>query len=370
MLKRIYVDNYRCLSNFEVRPDRINILLGPNGSGKSTLFEVLTAIVDLVRTGLDVGEVFPPSSLTRWDSRVEQRFELDFELDGNPYRYALRVAHEGETGPTSVREERVTSGTRTLFAYAEGLVHLHKNDGSEGTSFPFRPSRSFLGEMEPRRENSDLMRLLDHLGRTRALKLVPSTFSSITQEESATLRGDGSNFASWYRHVSQESPGDLHDLFSSLRAVIPGFHSLMLTGAGRQGRTRDLAVKFEAPPSEPFVVDFEDLSDGQRVLVVLHTLLLDIRHGSGLILLDEPENYVSLAEIQPWLVALDDALGEASQLLLISHHPGVIDYLASERPLWITRDGAGPARVSDPGFSREEGLSASEQIARGLLDGK
>jgi ATPase subunit of ABC transporter with duplicated ATPase domains len=155
-------------------------------------------------------------------------------------------------------------------------------------------------------------------------------------------------------------------LFSNLGKVIPGFDSLVLAGAGKQGRTRDLVVKLTGPSGAPYVVDFEDLSDGQRVLVVLYTLLVELRRGAGLVLLDEPENYVSLHEIQPWLVALDDELGDSGQLLLISHHPEVIDYLAAEKPLLFVRDGTGPARVSDPGFRREDGLRASEQIARGL----
>jgi len=368
MLGRIHIDNYRCFSNFELRPDRVNLLLGANGSGKSSLVEVLTAIVRLVRTGLEVGDLFPASTLTRWDSRLEQRFELELDLDGDAYSYSLRVEQEGEARRTAIAEERVTLAGRTLFAFVNGTVHLHNNDGKEGTSFPFRPTRSFLAEMQPRAENTALMKLLDHLNRTRVLKLIPSAMGSVSHEESSSLRSDGANIASWYRHIAQENPAALHELFSRLQGAIPGFQSLALTGAGNQGRTRDLVAKCIAPASNPFFVDFADLSDGQRVLVVLYTLLLDLRTGAGLVLLDEPDNYVSLREIQPWLAALDDALGDDGQLLLISHHPEVINYLAPERPLLFTREAGGPVRVVDPGFDREQGLQASEQIARGWLD--
>jgi predicted ATPase len=37
MLKRIYVDNFRCLVNFELKLDRVNLLLGRNGTGKTTV---------------------------------------------------------------------------------------------------------------------------------------------------------------------------------------------------------------------------------------------------------------------------------------------------------------------------------------------
>ncbi|MGH9763844.1 MAG: AAA family ATPase [Blastocatellia bacterium] len=36
MITRVYIDNFRCFSNFEVKPDRVNLLIGGNGAGKST----------------------------------------------------------------------------------------------------------------------------------------------------------------------------------------------------------------------------------------------------------------------------------------------------------------------------------------------
>ncbi|MEQ9359707.1 AAA family ATPase [Coleofasciculus chthonoplastes] len=42
MLKRIYIDNFRCLVNFEINfEDNISLFLGGNGSGKTTVFTAL-----------------------------------------------------------------------------------------------------------------------------------------------------------------------------------------------------------------------------------------------------------------------------------------------------------------------------------------
>ena len=41
MLKKIYIDNFKCLVNFELAFDSINLFLGPNGAGKSAVFDVL-----------------------------------------------------------------------------------------------------------------------------------------------------------------------------------------------------------------------------------------------------------------------------------------------------------------------------------------
>ena len=41
MLKRLYIDNYKCLTNFDICFEELTLLLGPNGCGKSAVFEVV-----------------------------------------------------------------------------------------------------------------------------------------------------------------------------------------------------------------------------------------------------------------------------------------------------------------------------------------
>ena len=44
MIRRLYIDNYKCFSNFELRLDKLpcSMIIGANGSGKSTVAEVLS----------------------------------------------------------------------------------------------------------------------------------------------------------------------------------------------------------------------------------------------------------------------------------------------------------------------------------------
>lgn len=356
------------MSNFTFEPGRINLIMGPNGGGKTSLFDVVIGIVRCVCLGWEVRTAFGTETLTRWDTRTEQRFELDVVLGADSFAYVLRIAHDRDLGKVSIVEETVVCGGVTLYAYREGKVFLHDNNGVVGASFSFRPARSFLAEIEPRQENTQLMVFLNHLSEARLLKLLPASISSQSDDESQGLRSDGANFASWYRNLAQERSGELSRLFDNLKKVMPGFDSLALVATGKQGRVRDLVARFEIPGgSEKYDVDFTELSDGQRVLIILYTLLLDIGESGGVLLLDEPENYVALYEVQPWLHALDDALGDVGQLLMISHHPEVIDFLAAETPYLFNRIDGGPLRVHQALFDRDSGLSASEQITRGLL---
>jgi ATPase subunit of ABC transporter with duplicated ATPase domains len=117
----------------------------------------------------------------------------------------------------------------------------------------------------------------------------------------------------------------------------------------------------------PIAYDFSELSDGQRQLIVLYSLLYVVRGEGYSLFLDEPDNYLALREVQPWLASVEDACGESiSQAVLISHHPEIIDYLSGAACRWFDRPDNGPTRVMDQSPKPADGLKTSETIARGL----
>lgn len=99
---------------------------------------------------------------------------------------------------------------------------------------------------------------------------------------------------------------------------------------------------------------------------MLYTLVFGLK-GSGLSLfLDEPDNFVALREIQPWLSNLSDECGEGfEQAVLISHHPEIINYLGGSSGRFFSRDRNGPVRVHEVAPQITDGLNLAETIARG-----
>jgi hypothetical protein len=57
VLKRIYIDNYKSLVNFDLEFKKLNLFLGANGSGKSAVFEVLAAIQQFVCHGKRTADI-------------------------------------------------------------------------------------------------------------------------------------------------------------------------------------------------------------------------------------------------------------------------------------------------------------------------
>jgi len=187
-----------------------------------------------------------------------------------------------------------------------------------------------------------------------------------TEGEDPDPACDMSNFASWYRHMTQERQDSSSQLQNHLRQIMPGFESLDLRSAG--ANLRVLSARFALPPLESpangFSFAFGELSDGQRVLICLYALLSFAVKENACLFLDEPENYVAIPEIQPWLMELSDRLEDlGGQAILISHHPEIVNYLAPEFGLVFERDGPGPVRVRN--YQPDNSLSPAEQIARG-----
>ncbi|MFW6106856.1 MAG: AAA family ATPase [bacterium] len=111
----------------------------------------------------------------------------------------------------------------------------------------------------------------------------------------------------------------------------------------------------------------DEISDGQRALIALYALVRLVSGQGYTLWLDEPDNYVALAEIQPWLMELADACGEeVPQAVLCSHHPELIDYLGGDRGLVFKRESSG-ATVVRPAceLAVEGGPKLSEVITRG-----
>ena len=377
MIVRFYADNFRCLINFDLELDQTNIFLGPNGSGKTSVFDALRKIQNLTVRGARIMEEFPQRDLSclRSDNQMQQ-FELEMIVDQDSYEYMLKMVHDLDRNRMWIDQEILRHNKKPLFVFEKGIARLYRDDYSRESSYQFDLMRSGIGFLHAHPDNRKLTRFKTELTNTAIVSPCPPLFKS----ETSTVTGtDGTffdplmqNFVEWYWSVAQKNIGSVVRLFEELREVLPGFESLGMVESGENARVLKAAFHSRAGDQRLNRYSFGQLSDGQRFLVALYALLhlveddhLAAGHRRSLFI-DEPDNYLSLREVQPWLAQVVDACGEAlEQAVIISHHPKTIDYLAGVRGRWFSRDGEGPVRAgSEPKFSTG-GLSLSEAIARG-----
>ena len=393
MLKRLYVDNYHCFVNFELKFDSpMALLMGTNGSGKTTLFHVLRCLQRLICDRVLVEDVFRTTDCTRWLSLQEQKFEVDVEVreddQRNLYSYVLLLEHNPDRRLVRVKEEKLFCIGNLLYAtewdrsssHPSLLGQIYTDDFKSGTRLPQDWSQSGVGFLSAaERHDNKKMRAFKHaLDRWVIVHPAPMVAARLgnsvsldawmeieSRQEQSRLDDYARNFASWYRHLLQEQSDNSSDLTQALREVLPGFHSISLKEFGEGSRVLKVAFKLENT-AQPILYSFNELSDGQRMLIVLYTLLIGLKGQGQTLFIDELDNFLALREIQPWLNTLLDEVGESfEQAVLISHHPEIFDGLAGANYIkHLVRDRQGSVRQM-PSPQAVDGLSLSQTIARG-----
>ncbi|MDZ8026282.1 MAG: AAA family ATPase [Nostoc sp. DedQUE01] len=367
MLKRIYIDNFRGLVNFEMNFDSINLFLGGNGTGKSTVFDVLRKIQTFVSGDKTVEEIFESIDCTRWQTLPIQRFDL--EINGNDGNYKYELAIEYKKRKCSILYENLLFNHQYLLKSEEGKVQLFRDDYSEGQNFETESSESIISFM-PYKEHTKIIWFKNRVKRFIIVQIIPSLMVDGSKQEEALLTSKMENFVSWYRYISQDQ-GKVAQLINILKGILDGFVSFKFDQYSEKYRTLKLRFSTSADRTKTIDYLFSELSDGQKVLIALYTLLYCSESEDYTLCIDEPENFLALPEIQPWLVQLYDLCSEQKiQALLISHHPELINYLlASPIGYWFERQSNAPVRVKKISneVAENTGLPISELIARGWL---
>ena len=363
MLSRLYVDNFRCLENFELDFDLTNVFLGRNGTGKTSVLNVLRNLQNLVARGSKVDEVFPARDISLYGQRNEQRFEIETRVGEELYRYSLTVQHDVFRDKRRVWEETLEHDGKPIFELKNGNAQLYHDDYKKGPSFPFDWSQSGISFLNERLDNKKLTRFKREIANYVIVCCCPPVMSAETRTEDEFLDPMMENFVGWYRRATQENMASIVSLFETLREALPGFDSINLTESGENSRA--LKAIFKSPSSEPIRYGFDQLSDGQRALIAMYSLTHLSSDRRVSLFVDEPDNYLALGEVQPWLAEAVERAGESlGQVVVASHHPVTIDYMAGANGRWFFRDGDGPVRVSKEPNNTVDGLSLSETIAR------
>jgi len=375
MLTRVYVDNFRCMVNFECQLGPQQLVLGPNGAGKSTLFEVLSLLRDFCIHGEapDRQPLFPRfggSSRTRWQQDApEQTFELDVTGNGGTYNLRLVMDSWGNPERPRVVKEEVKFDGKPIFRFEKGEVHLYDDYAVEKVTYPFDWHRSALATITERKDNFKLLYFKKWLAGLLYVQPDPWTMLGIASQESDRPDQHLANFADWYRHLRQETED--YEYIRDLCEVIEGFVSMRLEVAG-EGR-REIKVRMAGAENEKgrkleTEYTLGELSEGQRVLIGLYAVLHFALKPGATICFDEPDNFIALREVQPWLTkVLDRAEDDESgaQVLIVSHHPELLNRMAFKEGLLFDRPGGRHTRARRFDDSAQTGLTAAELIARG-----
>lgn len=357
MIKRIYVNNYRALVNFEMQPGEIDVLCGTNGTGKSSIIDAVRFICSLAsgrsKFTEDEGDGdinISQLQFTSWlDSRV-QTFEMDISSDGREFCYKIELEQLENHCPRVSKESAVCNGQ---LLYTRDLDGVHLDGGS---SFSLDWRQAALPMIAPSAARKNVEYLQKAISRIVILRPDVHLITAESRSESRALDLNMGNFVSWYRLLSQEQ--DYTDaLRDCLKIVWTDMRSLLLENTGTSAKL--MKLRFESAD-----LSIDQLSDGERMLLCLYAVQTALQMSKmDTLILDEPDNFVSLQEIQPWFIELAGDADETHQALIVTHNGEILNAGAA-RKLLAARDGHGaPVRIAE--LATPEGMMPSEALSRG-----
>ncbi len=232
MIQRLYVNNYKCLVNFELRLEELSLLLGPSGAGKTAVLDIMLALRRLLSGVARVtdADVFPTRTLTRWQARDLQVFEIQARLEAETLTYRLEVEHERASKKARICLEKLVADGGPLFECLRGEVKLYRDDHSSGPEYSTDWSESALARVASRGDNIRLTRFLEFMRGVLVCGFSPPTFRTESSAENVMLERDAHNFADWYRHALQER----RVVWSDPLITRSGIHAI----SGRAGQLR------------------------------------------------------------------------------------------------------------------------------------
>lgn len=368
MITRLYANNFRCLVAFEAKFDSFGVLCGPNGAGKSSVFDAVTLIRNLATgdgfLGGDGERDISHLEFANWQKGTIQEFELGVTAEGHDFEYVMHIEQKAEFEKPRIVKERATCDQVVLFE--RDLDGVRFADGTLA-SFPLEWRQAAMASIRPKGIFLPLAILQQAIARLLILRPNPRSMERESKAEAKYPDLYLSNLTSWYRALSQEQ--DWTDsLRDSLREVWPDFKSFRLVDVGM--KTKALQLRFDSSNgAESGVLSFDQLSDGEKALVGLYMTRAALATGAvQTVLIDEPDNFVGLPELQPWVLSLRELLDENHQAILISHHPEILSNAGEDLGRYLWRDNhTSPTRIAP--LKVTEGLSVGEAFARGWLRG-
>lgn len=364
MLTRVYIDNYRCFSNFELQLNPRQLIFGANGTGKSSLLQALLLLKNLLIFGFPLAQQFPARSITKSSTSNLQTFEIGCLVEGENILYRLEIEQGQYPSKPAVRREALSAEGKLVFEFSASDVRIFGDQDTPVSAYKFDPARSALQNVLAVGAGSPTLSRFDAWLRTiQFFQIQPSQIEALTDREDRFPTGNLSNFASWYRFVALADREADTAFLEDLKQLLDGFKYLDFAPFGEQ---KLLRAYFSKSDRDSDWFNLAELSDGQRCLIGLYAILHFALRKGHTIFIDEPDNFVSLREIQPWLLSVEDSIDSGTgQALIISHHPEIINQWAVDSGIRFYRDKIGPVRTQPFQSAKNQALSPAELIARG-----
>jgi len=364
MITRLAISGYRSLRDVTLALDRLNVVSGANGSGKSSLYRALRLLADVAQGrvvqslaaegGLPSTLWAGPEAFSRAMKRGEQKVEgtvrknpisLKLGFSGDDYGYAIDLglpqqSRESRSAFGSDPEIKAESlwtgevlGRANVFAARNGPnVRIRGETGEwRQVNLQLAPFDSMMTHGSDPRDALELLvlrermrdwRFYDHFRTDRDAPVRRPQVGTYTP----VLGSDGTDLAAALQTIREignpdELGGAIEDAFpdSAIEIMtVDGYFELQMR---QHGLLRPLKAA--------------ELSDGTLRYLLLIAALLSPR-PPALMILNEPETSLH-PDLLPPLARLIVQASQRSQVIVVSHAPGLVSELAAARQIVLEK---------------------------------
>lgn len=241
MIRRIYIHNYRCFQNFDLKlEDQSSVLiLGKNGTGKSTLSSALRVLQGIAKGDNRVKQFLKIDdfAFNRTDAPI--RIELSVDLNNKVYDYSIAFDLPENFKEPRVSYERLTCDGETVYSRDEAEVEL----ATGGTRFLVDWHVVALPIVQIGGQDNPIETFRSWLSRLVLIAPVPSSIIGESREESLYPDEHVSNFAEWFSGVLREYPASYSVIDAFLKQTIPDFLDFQNKKVGESAKKDRCSVR-------------------------------------------------------------------------------------------------------------------------------